>query len=747
MLLFKEKIILYVVKLIRKRGYNLRRVLIVGDNTATARDFVRQVSKNTHYGIMILGYVGDKIHPTVGCDKLGDFSDLSNILDSTKPTDVVFAIESYDKGRLIKLVNLCEDRCMKVYFLPVIYGFFKNASQIGAVGALPVINIHATPLDDSINRFIKRTVDIIGSLVLIILTSPIMIFASIGVLISSPGPILFRQERVGKMGKKFTLLKFRSMYVNSNSDTEWTSEYDERKTKFGSFIRRTSIDELPQLFNVLSGSMSLVGPRPELPHFVEHFRDVIPLYMIKHYVKPGLTGLAQVRGLRGDTPVEDRIQEDIEYIENWSLGLDISIILRTPFKLYNRAERYIVPQVQADSLDNSGTDLPLDALHGAGNIKLGVEATDLPLDKIEDKVEYKGKILYAASSMFHINNFHLGYINKLREDGYRVLTLARGEEADFNIPFEKKFFSASNRACRAKIKKILSNGQFDAIILNTSLAAFHIRLCLPEKNRPRVINIVHGYLFSNNIPRIKSRMLLACERHLAGRTDVIITMNAEDSKTAVSKKLARSVKQSLGMGATVTALKTPANEIRNREHGDGKFVMTFVGELSSRKNQRFLILAMNRIKEKIPEAVLWLVGTGAAEASLRSLAGEVDLSDSIRFLGHRDDVCDIMRSTDLYVSASTIEGMPFNIIEALGTGAKVLASDVKGHRDIIKDGVNGYLFKYGSMRDFVNKVIKIRNGELTVNREEALKTYKHYSYSEVFDETYGIIKESLVDGE
>ena len=266
---------------------------------------------------------------------------LAEILDKYKPTDVVFAIDAYDKRHLIRLVNMCDDRCIKVYFLPVIYGFFKHPRQIEQVGAVPIINIHSTPLDNHAKALLKRTLDIVGSILLIIITSPIMLFAAIGIKITSHGPILFRQQRVGKLGKKFTMLKFRSMLVNNRSSKEWSTGVDDRKTKFGNFLRKTSIDELPQLFNVLSGSMSLVGPRPEIPMFVEYFKEIIPLYMVKHYVKPGITGLAQIKGLRGDTSVEDRIHEDISYIENWSFALDLKILLATPFKALNRSEKYV----------------------------------------------------------------------------------------------------------------------------------------------------------------------------------------------------------------------------------------------------------------------------------------------------------------------------------------------------------------------------------------------------------------------
>ena len=338
--LFKKRIVIAVVRLSRRQRDLVKKVIIIGDNRESARSFVKEVIRDKHNGIMVLGGVGRYMGTDTGCEKLGNFEDLEEIIHKYKPDYAVFAVDSYDKQHLVELVNICDDRCVKVFFLPVIYGFFKSSRQIERVGTIPLINIHSTPLDHRFNAFLKRTIDIIGSLILITLTSPIMIAAAIGVKISSPGPILFKQERVGVMGKKFLMLKFRSMRVNDESTTAWSTGDDPRKTRFGTFIRKTAIDELPQFFNVLKGEMSLVGPRPEIPHYVEYFRSRIPLYMVKHYVKPGITGLAQVNGLRGDTSVDDRIHADISYLENWSLALDILILLKTPFKAFNKNERY-----------------------------------------------------------------------------------------------------------------------------------------------------------------------------------------------------------------------------------------------------------------------------------------------------------------------------------------------------------------------------------------------------------------------
>lgn len=363
-LLVKKRIIVSVILAWRRNRFKLQKTIIIGDNVQTAREYINQIAENPDNGVVVVGAVGRKMTSDVGCAKLGDFEDLADVLDTHKPDFVVFAIDAYDKKHLIHLVNMCDDRCIKVYFLPVIYGFLKTARQIERVGYMPIINIHSTPLDNAANAAIKRAMDILGSLALIIATMPIMIFAAIGVFISSPGPILFKQKRVGKMGKIFTMYKFRSMRLNRESNKAWSHKGDTRKTKFGAFIRSTAIDELPQLFNVLFGDMSLVGPRPEIPHFVEEFKQDIPLYMIKHYVKPGMTGLAQIKGLRGDTSVEKRIREDIEYIENWTLGLDIAILFATPFKAFNKNEIYVVPSEESSEGEEAANEQTED--NGAG---------------------------------------------------------------------------------------------------------------------------------------------------------------------------------------------------------------------------------------------------------------------------------------------------------------------------------------------------------------------------------------------
>ncbi|MDE7260692.1 MAG: exopolysaccharide biosynthesis polyprenyl glycosylphosphotransferase, partial [Oscillospiraceae bacterium] len=233
---------------------------------------------------------------------------------------------------LPQIISACELNGTKLSIIPFYAQYISSNPNFDNLDGIPLMNIRSIPLDNLACAFCKRAMDIIGSLLLIIITSPVMLLCAVGVKLSSPGPVIFCQKRIGRNKKPFYMYKFRSMQINDGQDTRWSSNQDNRKTRFGAFIRKCSLDELPQFFNVLKGDMSLVGPRPEIPFFVEQFKDEIPLYMVKHQVRPGITGWAQVNGLRGDTSIKARIEHDIYYIEHWSLWFDIEILLTTVFK-------------------------------------------------------------------------------------------------------------------------------------------------------------------------------------------------------------------------------------------------------------------------------------------------------------------------------------------------------------------------------------------------------------------------------
>ena len=327
----KRILLRMLLRYYRQRGYNLKHVLIVGTGPM-ARRYLNKIRTNKELGYQAMGYVSDDADGWRGLVYLGGYQDLNRILEKFSPDEVVAAIPAEDFTKTPLVISACEKAGVKLSIIPFYAEYMPTNPEFDDLDGLPLLNIRHIPLDNWGNAFMKRAMDIVGSLVLIVLTSPIMLIAAIGVRLSSPGPIIFSQERVGRNKKTFRMYKFRSMRVNDRQDTGWSRDKDDRKTAFGSFIRKFSIDELPQFFNVLKGDMSLVGPRPEVPFYVEQFREEIPLYMVKHQVRPGITGWAQVNGLRGDTSIKDRIEHDIYYIEHWTVFFDIEIMFMTLFK-------------------------------------------------------------------------------------------------------------------------------------------------------------------------------------------------------------------------------------------------------------------------------------------------------------------------------------------------------------------------------------------------------------------------------
>lgn len=325
----KRIILRLFLRYMRSKGYNLKHVVLVGDSEI-ALEYVEKITTQKDFGYTIDGYVADK--PFIAnILYYGKIDNLSRIVSKNHTDEVVAALSPEQVLYTKDIINICEKEGVKLSLIPFYAEYMPSNPEFDNIDGIPLMNIRHIPLDNWLNAALKRMVDIIGSLILIIVTSPIMLFAAIGVKLSSPGPIIFAQERVGLNKNKFKMYKFRSMRVNNTQTTGWSTNKDPRKTKFGAFIRKCSIDELPQFFNVLKGDMSLVGPRPELPHFVDKFKEEIPLYMVKHQVRPGITGWAQVNGFRGDTSIEGRIKCDIYYIENWNFFFDIKILFMTAF--------------------------------------------------------------------------------------------------------------------------------------------------------------------------------------------------------------------------------------------------------------------------------------------------------------------------------------------------------------------------------------------------------------------------------
>ena len=318
----------------RRRGYNLRQVVIVGDGEPVAA-VLQRIQSRPDVGLHVLGLVGDdKDGGTRNGRWLGGYADLRAILDSRDVDHVIIALAHEDYTRLPGLLDAIGDEPVTIHVVPDLFRFTSLRGGVEDFEGIPFIHLRDSPLHGW-SRIAKRTFDIAFSASVLIFVWPVMLAIALGVKLSSPGPILYPQDRMGLDGQRFRMLKFRTMGRDAESDTGpvWASEGDTRRTRLGTFLRRFSLDELPQFVNVLRGQMSVVGPRPERPVFVEQFRRTVPGYMLRHKVKSGLTGWAQVNGLRGNTSLEKRIQYDLEYIERWSLWLDLKIIVLTVFRV------------------------------------------------------------------------------------------------------------------------------------------------------------------------------------------------------------------------------------------------------------------------------------------------------------------------------------------------------------------------------------------------------------------------------
>ena len=344
LLILERLIVRSVLRHVRAKGLNMKYVLLVGYSRA-AEEYITRIKMNPQWGYIVRGILDDKVPRGTmykGCKVIGSIDNLTDILPMSQLDEIAVTLSLADYDRLEEIVGMCEKSGVHTKFIPDYNSLIPNKPYTEDLNGLPVINIRYVPLSNTFNALCKRIVDILGSLTGIILLSPFLIIVAIIIKLTSKGPIIFKQERVGLHNKPFYMYKFRTMYVQSEEEEAkgWTTKDDPRVTKVGKFFRKTSIDELPQLFNILVGDMSIVGPRPERPQFVEKFKEEIPRYMIKHQVRPGLTGWAQINGYRGDTSIRRRIDYDIYYIENWTMGFDFKIMFLTIFRGFMNENAY-----------------------------------------------------------------------------------------------------------------------------------------------------------------------------------------------------------------------------------------------------------------------------------------------------------------------------------------------------------------------------------------------------------------------
>ena len=332
------------LRYVRKKGYNLKHILLVGYSRA-AEEYISRINANPQWGYVVRGILDNHVPAGTqykGVTVIGTIENLEVVLPLSHLDEIAVTLSLSDYDILEQIVSLCEKSGVHTKFIPDYYSLIPNKPYTEDINGLSVINIRYVPLTNTINKMAKRLVDIVGSACGLLVLSPLLLILAILVKTTSKGPIIFKQERVGLHNKKFNMYKFRSMTVQTEAEERkgWTVKNDPRVTKIGAIMRKTSLDELPQLWNILMGDMSIVGPRPERPQFVEKFKEEIPRYMIKHQVRPGLTGWAQVNGYRGDTSIRRRIECDLYYIENWSMFLDFKIMFMTVFKGFVNENAY-----------------------------------------------------------------------------------------------------------------------------------------------------------------------------------------------------------------------------------------------------------------------------------------------------------------------------------------------------------------------------------------------------------------------
>lgn len=318
-----------VVRRARRERISVQRAILVGTGEVSS-NIANALLDHPEYGLAPVGFIGAEPDPSMRLPWLGRAADLRDVVLAHGVERIIVAFGHCPEAELVDALRACDDLGVDVLLVPRLYelGLPPVSEITDNIWGYPIVRFRLGRLRGWRLRA-KRALDITGATAMIVLTAPIMAAIPLMVRLSSPGPILFRQKRVGKRGREFHVLKFRSLKVNEGSDSEWSVASDPRVTRVGSILRRTSLDELPQLFNVLRGDMSLVGPRPERPHFVVQFSQEVKGYVDRHRALPGITGWAQVHGLRGDTSISDRARFDNQYIEQWSLTVDLAILLRT----------------------------------------------------------------------------------------------------------------------------------------------------------------------------------------------------------------------------------------------------------------------------------------------------------------------------------------------------------------------------------------------------------------------------------
>jgi exopolysaccharide biosynthesis polyprenyl glycosylphosphotransferase len=337
-----HSLVMWLRTKLRERGGLADRLLIVGTGEV-GRMILQKVRQMPNLGYQVVGFVNGESTPgqqIMGVPVLGSVDDLPRLIEEHRIDEAIVGLPELTHQEALTIISRCERGQVGIKIFPDLFQIIASELSIGDLGGLPLLSVRDVALRGW-KLTLKRAVDLVGSAVVLVALSPFLMIVALAIKLESPGPVFYAQERMGLDARPFWCIKFRSMRQDAEKDGPgWTSENDPRRTRIGAFIRRFSIDELPQFINVLLGEMSLVGPRPERPVYVDQFRRSIPRYMDRHREKAGITGWAQVNGLRGDTSIAERTKYDLWYIENWSLWLDFKIILRTAMSVFSSRHAY-----------------------------------------------------------------------------------------------------------------------------------------------------------------------------------------------------------------------------------------------------------------------------------------------------------------------------------------------------------------------------------------------------------------------
>ncbi|MFH1837586.1 MAG: undecaprenyl-phosphate glucose phosphotransferase [Candidatus Omnitrophota bacterium] len=316
-----------------------RNLLIIGDGEMVKR-LIQHIGTDPHWDYNVKGILRIRSDANEGVEKmpvLGKLNDFCDVVDKQEIEEVILTEANIDRSEILNVILGCEKNMIEFRLVADLLGMVTSQVDMRTIDGIPLLGLKESPLTEGYNRFIKRAMDLFLSVMGLICLAPLFLIIAIFVRIGSSGPVFYLQKRIGEDGRRFAMLKFRTMIEKAEKGIGpvWTVEDDPRRTKVGEFLRKSNLDELPQLINVIKGEMSLVGPRPERPHFVGKFKEDIPRYMARHKIRSGMTGWAQVNGLRGNTSIEERTKYDLHYIENWSLAFDLKILFMSIFALKN----------------------------------------------------------------------------------------------------------------------------------------------------------------------------------------------------------------------------------------------------------------------------------------------------------------------------------------------------------------------------------------------------------------------------